>query len=101
MLPDPERDALELGLAALRIDHDMAELVGERDEIALGIDHRLLYERRALFEKAAQQMRFARTGIALDKQTRRQQFGEIEQGWLAAPGGPHVDGRRHAVVASP
>ena len=40
--------------AAGRIDHDMAELLRQRDEIAFGIDDRLLDVSRALFEQPAQ-----------------------------------------------
>ncbi len=53
MLAHAQRHALQFGLAALGIDHDMAELVGERDEIALGIDDCLLHQWRALLQQAA------------------------------------------------
>src|SRR5918995_3708757 len=76
----------------------MAELVGQRDEIALGVDDGLLDEVGALFEKAAQEMRLAGAGIALDEQTRRQELFEIEQGRLSSGGGgclSHVDASLH------
>jgi transposase len=62
----------------LGIDHDMAEAVGQRDEVAFGIDDGLLHPGRALFQQPAQQMRFAGAGIALHQQARRQQLLEIE-----------------------
>jgi hypothetical protein len=40
------------------IDNDMVKLVRKAAEIALGIDHHLLNEGRALLEQAAQQVRF-------------------------------------------
>src|SRR6185437_3995720 len=57
-----------------RVDDEVPELVCERDEIAFGIDDRLLDPRDALFQQPTKQMRFAGTGIALDQQSRRQQF---------------------------
>ncbi len=73
----------------------MAEALGQRDEIALGVDHDLLHMRGALLEQAAQQMRLARPGIALHEQAGRQQFLEVEHRRSGRParrgGGPHVD----------
>ena len=77
----------------------MAEALGQRDEIALRIDDRLLHPGRALLEQAAQQMRLAGAGIALHQQARRQQFLEIERRDAAVGAGPEIDGnlggRRH------
>jgi hypothetical protein len=50
-----------------RVYYEVPELVCERDEIAFGIDDRLLDPRDALFQQSPKQMRFARTGIALDQ----------------------------------
>jgi len=52
------------------IDNDMVELVRKAAEIALGVDHHLLDEARALFQQTAQQVRFSRARIALHGQTR-------------------------------
>ena len=56
----------------------MAERVGERREIALGIDHHLLHHSSAFLEQAAQQVRFPAARIALHEQPRRQQLRNIE-----------------------
>ena len=74
-----------------RIDRDMVEGIGERDEIALGIDHHLLHQPGAAFEQAAQQMRFSRPRIALDEQTRGQQLFEIDLDRAARSVESHVD----------
>ncbi len=76
----------------------MAELVGQRDEIALGIDDSLLDEIGALLEKAAQEMRLAGAGIALDEETGGEEFLEVEQGRFAALRHPHVDAGLHALL---
>ena len=57
----------------------MAIRARKRNEIALGIDDHLLDLARALLEHPAQQMRLARAGIALDKQTRREELLKIDQ----------------------
>src|SRR5690606_23419114 len=49
MLADTERDALQFVRAALRIDDRVAEALGEGDEVAFGIDDRLLDHAGALF----------------------------------------------------
>jgi hypothetical protein len=72
----------------------MAELVGQRDEVALGVDDGLLDEVGALLQETAQQMRLARAGIALDEQTRRQKLLQIEQSLRSSGRGgchSHVD----------
>ena len=71
MLPDPSCDGMELGKASVGIDDDVAEPVGETDEIAFRIDHDLLDVGSALLEKATQEVGFARAGIALDEETGR------------------------------
>ena len=63
-----------------------------------GIDDGLLDEVGALLEQAAQEMRLARAGIALDEQTRRQKLLQIEQSRLSSGGGgcrSHVDADLH------
>ena len=98
MLAHAGGDALQIALAAGGIDHHMAELVGEGDEIALRVDDGLLDEIGALLEKAAQEMRLAGAGIALDEQTRRQKLLQIEQSRLSSGGGgcrSHVDADLH------
>ncbi|GJE73322.1 hypothetical protein CHKEEEPN_4886 [Methylorubrum podarium] len=89
-------DAQQLGLVAVRLDHDVAVALGERDEIAFRVDDRLLYQPRALFEQAAQQVRLAGTGIALDEEARRQKLGEVHRpGPVAGP--PQIDLVAHPV----
>src|SRR3954463_12497673 len=76
----------------------MAELVGQRYEITLRVDDGLLDEVGALLEKAAQEMRLAGTGIALDEQTRRQKLFEVQQGRLSSGSGgchSHIDASLH------
>ena len=65
------------------LDRDMAVAVGQRDEIALGIDHDLLHLARALFEQAAQQVRLAAARIALDEQAGSEQFLKVDRDRLA------------------
>ena len=77
------------------LDDDMAVRLGQRDEIALGIDDHLLHMARAAFEQAAQQVRLARPRIALDEQSGRQQFLQIDRRRSAGFGEPHVDVNRH------
>jgi hypothetical protein len=98
VLANAAGNAGEFGLRALRIDHDVSETVGERDEIALWVDHHLLHPGCALFEKTAQEMRLAGAGIALHQQTCRQQLLKIERGGCAALHRSHVDADLHAVL---
>jgi hypothetical protein len=95
MLPDAERDALQLTGAAFCIDDSVAEALGEGDEIALGIDDRLLNHAGALLEQSAQKMRFAGTGIALHEKARGQQLLEVEHGRLARRIGPEFNSCLH------
>ncbi len=75
MLPDARCQPGDLTARIGRaVDHHMPEGFGERDEVPLGIDHHLLNEGCALFQQAAQQMRFARAAIALNEQASRQQL---------------------------
>ncbi len=67
----------------LGIDHQMAETLAQRNEIAFGVDDGLLHPGRALFEQPAQKMRLAGARIALHQQAGRQQLLKVE-------------GRRHA-----
>jgi hypothetical protein len=77
------------------VDDDMAEGVGERHEIALGIDHDLLHQRRAFLEDAAQQVRLARPRIALDEQARREQFLHVDTHILPRRVGSDLDAGLH------
>ena len=57
MLANARGEAGDLTLAMVcGLDRDMAEAIGEGDEIALGIDHHLLDDTRRSFEQPAQQM---------------------------------------------
>ncbi len=78
------------------VDHDMGIGIGERHEIALGIDHDLLHQRGAFLEDAAQQVRLARPRIALDEQARREQFLHVDAHALPRTVGPDVDAGLHA-----
>ncbi|MOA24246.1 hypothetical protein D3C78_1449190 [compost metagenome] len=84
MLANAVGDAGQLRFGALAIHHHVSELIGKRDEIALGIDDDLLHPLRRLLQQPAQEMRLAGTGIALHQQTCRKQFFNIELGLLPA-----------------
>jgi hypothetical protein len=73
----------------------MAELIGERDEIALGVDDALLHPGGGLFEEAPQKVGFAGTGIALDQETGGQQFLKVHVGSAGTPALAHVDCNLH------
>ena len=77
------------------LDRDMAVAVGERDEIAFGIDHDLLDLARALFEQAAQQVRLSAARIALHQQAGRQQLFQVDRDGVALPVDAHVHAHRH------
>ena len=97
MLADARGDAADFGDAIVGgLDHEMAERLGQGDEIALGIDDHLLDEPGAAFDQAAQQMRLARARIALDEKTSCQQFLEIEKHRCAGAIHPHVNLYAHA-----
>ncbi len=91
MLADTAGDPRQLALRPVALHHHMPILVGERDEIAFGIDDALLHPRRALFEQPAQQVRLAGPRVALHQQARREQFLKVEQGVVAALRCTHVD----------
>ncbi len=91
MLADAAGDAGQFMLGAVGFDHHMAEFVGERHEIALGIDDALLHPWGALFEEAPQKVRLARARIALDEQAGGEEFLEIEPGGRAGICRAHVD----------
>src|SRR3546814_17857679 len=73
----------------------MAEGVGEGDEIALRIDHHLLHEPGAAFEEAAQQVRLARTRIALDQEAGGEELLQVHRDGRARTVQPHVAFYRH------
>ena len=73
----------------------MVENACQRDEIAFGIDHDLLHDMRAFFQKAAQQVGFARPAIALDEKPRREQFFDIDCYGCAVIVGTDLNGRGH------
>jgi len=97
MLAHALRQPGKLGQAIFGgIDRDMAEGIGQRHEIALGIDHDLLNMARAPFEQPAQEMRFTRARISLHKQARSQQFLKIDRDDAAVASEPHIDLGGHA-----
>ncbi|MND57091.1 hypothetical protein D3C80_482130 [compost metagenome] len=73
----------------------MAVFIRQGDEIAFRIDDDLLYPGRRLLQQAAQKMRLSRTGIALNKQTRRQKLLDIELGRRTAGHSSHIDADLH------
>ena len=84
MFADAGRHLDDLALIIVAgVDHDMAIFVGQGDEVALRVDHHLLHHRRAFLQQAAQKMRLARPGIALDEQTGGKQFLDIDQHGIA------------------
>ncbi|MEY9392976.1 hypothetical protein ABIF93_011297 [Bradyrhizobium japonicum] len=85
----------------LGLDHQMAELLGQRDEVAFGVDDGLLHPGRALFEQPPQQMRLAGARIALHQEPGRQQFLEVHGGRGACRGLPHLDRNCHAPTQVP
>ena len=62
----------------LGIDQEVAETVGQRHEVAFGVDDGLLHPGCTLFQQSAQPVGFAGTRIALDQQASRQQFLEVQ-----------------------
>ncbi len=71
---------LQASLGVLfRVNYEMPELVCQCDEIALRVDDRLLDPGNALFQKPAQQMGFAGTGITLNEQSRGEQFLKVQR----------------------
>ena len=105
VLAHPGGDALEIRFGAVGLDDDVAVLVGQRHEVALGVDDALLHPGGALLQQAAQQVRLARPGIPLHQKARGKQLLEVEQHAPAAGGRvvAHVDSDRHrrAFRASP
>jgi 2-phospho-L-lactate transferase/gluconeogenesis factor (CofD/UPF0052 family) len=88
---DAVGDAGKLRFGAFAIDDDMTILVGERDEITLGIDDDLLHPLRRLFQQATEQMGLAGTRIALHQQAGRQKLLDIELGRLSPLHRSHID----------
>ena len=99
MFADPRGDPPDLRLAILRtVDHGMAVAIGQRHEIAFGIDHHLLHPGGSTFEQPAQEMRFARAAVALHQQARGEQFLEFQHHRRTAGAGSHIDADGHAGV---
>ena len=79
MDPRPFARGLQAALIInLGVDHEVTEVVAKLNEIAFGVDDALLHPWRGLFEQPAQQMGFARTGIALHQEAGRQQFLKVQ-----------------------
>ena len=97
MLADARGQRLDLARSVgAAIDHDVAEFVRQAGEIAFGVDHHLLHQTSALFEQAAQEVRFARAGIALDEQARGEEFLHVHGDGLPARLPADFDLRPHA-----
>ena len=89
---------LRLGMR-LGVDHEVAE-AGEGDEVALGVEDGLLHPGAALFEQAAQEVRLAGAGVALDEKAGREEFLEVEGRRGAGRGASQLDGHRHVGTRS-
>lgn len=83
MLADASGNAGQFSFGARSIDDHMAIHIGQRDEIAFRIDDALLHPLRALFQQAAQKVRFAGTRITLHEQTCGEKLFKIKHGLLA------------------
>ena len=93
----PLAGALQAALGVLLgIDHQMAEPVAQRDEIAFGVDDGLLHPGGTLLQQTPQQMRFAGARIALHQQAGRQQLLEIQRCRGACGRVSHLDRNGHA-----
>ncbi len=79
------------------IHDDVAEFVGQGDEVALRIDDDLLHPGSALLQQAAQEMRLSGPRIALNEQTGGQQLLQIEHGRRPAGCGSHLDINLHSI----
>ena len=79
----------------LGIDHQMAETLAQRDEIAFRVDDGLLHPGRALLQQPAQQMRLAGARIALHQQAGCQQFLKVEGRRRACRRVSHLDRNGH------
>ncbi len=78
------------------LDRDMA-IGRERDEIAFRVDHDLLHLAGAALHQPAEQIGFARAGIALDEQACGEQLLQIDMDRFARAVRPHIYLKRHAV----
>ncbi len=54
-------------------------MVGQAGKIAFRIDHHLLHKACALFQQAAEKVRFTAAGIALHQQPRGEQFFHVDR----------------------
>ena len=84
----------------LGIDHQMAEALGQRHEVAFGVDDRLLHPGGALFQQPAQKMGFAGARIALNQQAGGQQLLKVERRRGACRRVSHPDRNRHVSTRS-
>jgi hypothetical protein len=66
-----------------RLDRNVAERIGQRDEVTFGIDHDLLDQTGAPLEEPTQQVRFARSGIPLHQQPGGQELLKVHERGLA------------------
>jgi hypothetical protein len=84
----------------LGIDQEVAETLGERHEVAFGVDDGLLHPGRALFQQPAQQMGFAGARIALHQQAGRQQFLKVQSSRSTCRRVSHLDRNGHVSTQS-
>ena len=77
------------------VDDEVAETLGQRHEVAFGVDDRLLHPGCALFQQPPKQMGFARARISLHQQAGRQQFLQIESRRGACRRMSHLDRNGH------
>src|SRR5690606_33004467 len=95
MLANATGDARQFLLGPLRIYHQMPVLVGQGDEITFRVNDALLHPRRRLLQQAAQKVRLAGTGVALDQQSRGKQFLQIDLRGRAARALSKIDADSH------
>ena len=79
----------------LGLDHEVAELLRQCDEVAFGIENGLLHPGRTLFQEPAQEMGLAGARIALHQEASRQQFLEVQGRRGAGRRVPHLDRNGH------
>jgi hypothetical protein len=70
------------------IDHQMAEAVGERGEVALRVDHGLLHPGGGLLHQPAQEVGLAAARISLNQEAGREKLLQVHHSASARIGAP-------------
>jgi hypothetical protein len=79
----------------LGVDDQVTEPFSQGHEVTFGIDDGLLHPGDALFEQSTQQVGFARAGIALHQQARREKFLEVQSRGVTRCGASYLDSNGH------